>query len=435
VTLPASLHEALQRAQPQNRPLVQGRVRSLVGIALEVEGMRAAIGDLCTIHSRTLGGMPAEVVGFRRDASLVLPLLTLEGIAPHDVVTNHERPLQVPCGDELLGRAIDALGRPLDGGKALRGPLRSVLAQAPPALTRAPIRAPIETGISAIDGFLTCGRGQRVGIFSGSGVGKSTLLGMIARGSSAQVNVIALVGERGREVREFLEHVLGAAGLRKSVVVVATSDAPPMLRCKAPYTAVAIAEHFRQQGRDVLFLMDSVTRFAGACREIGLAIGEPPTLRGYPPSLFAHLPRLIERLGNDDRGSITGMLTVLVEGDDLNEPVADAVRGYLDGHIVLSRAIAQRARFPAVDVLQSVSRLMPQVTAPPHLDAARGLRELLAHWQENQDLVQVGAYKKGSDALLDRAIARIKPIEELLYQGSTPRPLAETLRRMQELAG
>jgi FliI/YscN family ATPase len=292
----------------------------------------------------------------------------------------------------------------------------------------------METGISSIDGFLTCGRGQRIGIFSGSGVGKSSLLGMIAKGSSADVNVIALIGERGREVVEFIDEVLGPEGMARSVVVVETSDSAPMLRLKGPFTAVTVAEAFRERGRDVMFMMDSVTRFAGAAREVGLAAGEPPTLRGFPPSLFAQLPRLVERLGSDDRGTITAMLAVLVDGDDLNEPVSDALRGHLDGHIVLSRAIATRGRYPAVDVLGSISRLMDRVTGEEQQRQAVHVRELLAHYEENRDLVQVGAYRQGADPLLDRALGKIQEIEALLHHGHEVRPMDRTLEMLAKIA-
>jgi len=356
-------------------------------------------------------------------------------VAPWDRVVNEHRPLTVPIGAGLLGRVVDALGRPLDGGPEIVGALRPVTADAPSPLQRTPISQPIETGVAAIDAALTLGKGQRLGIFAGSGVGKSTLMGQIARSKAGQVNVIALIGERGREVGEFVTEVLGRDGMQKSVVVACTSDQAPMLRLKAPLVAVTIAEAFRDQGADVLFLMDSVTRFAMAAREVGLAAGEPPTLRGYPPSLFARLPQLVERLGNDGRGSITGLLTVLVDGDDLNEPVSDALRGYLDGHVVLSRRLAERGRFPAVDVLASVSRLMPKVTTAEHQQRARRLREWLAHYEENRDLVTVGAYKKGGDALLDQAIARLPGIEALLVHGAAGRAAAETQRLMQQLAG
>lgn len=436
MTLPPALEKALAAARTVNRPRAEGRVRGIRGIAIHVTGLRAAIGDSCTIEAE--GGqlrIPAEVVGFDGDDAVVLALGDQHRVAPWDRVHNEHRPLQVPVGAGLLGRVVDALGRPLDGGPPPQGALREVTGQAPSPLQRAPIQEPIETGVAAIDGMLTCGKGQRIGIFAGSGVGKSTLMGSIARSKAGQVNVIALIGERGREVGEFVTEALGPEGLRKSVVVACTSDSAPMLRLKAPLVAVTIAEAFRAQGADVLFMMDSVTRYAMAVREVGLAAGEPPTLRGYPPSLFASLPRLVERLGNDDVGTITGLFTVLVDGDDMNEPVADALRGYLDGHIVLSRRIAERGRFPAIDVLGSISRLMPKVTNADHQRRARRLRELLAHYEENRDLVSVGAYRKGADPLLDQAIAKIGTIENLLYHGTQTRPAAETQKLLQQVAG
>ncbi len=427
--LPPDLAGALDRARQKNRPVVQGQVRSLLGIAVEVAGVRAALGELCTIHSQP-GPIEAEVVGFRDECAVLMPLGEPRGIAPCDPVTTHKRPLTITCGDALLGRVVDALGRPIDGKPLPGGEEIAVTNDAPNALLRNPIEQPVDTGISAIDAFMTCGKGQRVGIFAGSGVGKSSLLGMIARGNAAPVNVIALIGERGREVNEFIHEVLGPEGMAKSVVVVATSDAAPMMRYKGPFTAVAIAEAFRAQGRDVLFMMDSVTRFAGAAREVGLAAGEPPTLRGYPPSLFAQLPRLVERLGNDGNGTITGLLTVLVDGDDFNEPVSDALRGHLDGHIVLSRAIASRGKYPAIDVLGSISRLMPKICTPEHLQAAGKARELLAHYEENRDLVQVGAYRTGADPLLDAAIEKRDMFDALIHHGSTPRPMAVTMEAL-----
>ncbi len=433
MSLSPRLLSVLDKATAHNRPVNKGQVRGLLGVSVEVEGLHAGIGDLCSIATDA-GPVLAEVVGFRAGVSIIMPLEEMAGIAPFDVVTCHGQPLSVPVGNSLLGRVIDALGRPLDGGPPILASERPVLNSAPPAMLRNPVEEPVETGVSSIDGFLTCGRGQRLGIFAGSGVGKSTLMGMIARGGMAEVNVIALVGERGREVREFIDKVLQSEGMAKTVVIVATSDMAPMLRFKAPFTAVTVAESFREQGKHVMFMMDSVTRFAGAAREIGLAAGEPPTLRGYPPSLFAHLPRLVERLGNDAHGSITGLITVLVDGDDLNEPVSDALRGYLDGHIVLSRQVAARGRFPAVDVLGSVSRLMPSITTKEHMAAAQKLRELLAHYEENRDLVQVGAYRKGSDPLLDRAILCMEALELLLYQGVENRSMAETLQAMELLA-
>jgi flagellum-specific ATP synthase len=356
-------------------------------------------------------------------------------VAPWDRVHNDHRPLAVPIGAGLLGRVVDALGRPIDGGPPIQGALRPLTGDAPSPLSRAPIHQPVETGVAAIDGMLTLGKGQRVGIFAGSGVGKSTLMGAIARSKAGQVNVIALIGERGREVGEFVTEALGKEGLQKSVVIACTSDAAPMLRLKAPLTAVTVAEAFRAQGADVLFMMDSVTRYAMAVREVGLAAGEPPTLRGYPPSLFASLPRLVERLGSDGIGTITGLFTVLVDGDDMNEPVADALRGYLDGHIVLNRRIAERGKFPAIDVLASISRLMPKVSTPEHQKRARRLRELMAHYEENRDLVAVGAYRKGADPLLDQALAKIAAIEGLLYHGTEGRAAADTQKALQQIAG
>jgi FliI/YscN family ATPase len=436
VTLPASLQRAVAAARAHNRPRAEGRVRAISGIAIRVTGLAAAIGDTCTVAAD--GGrlpIPAEVVGFDGDDAVVMALGDAHGVAPWDRVHNEHRPLAVPIGAGLLGRVVDALGRPLDGGPPILGSLRPLTGDAPSPLQRAPIDRPVETGVSAIDGMLTIGKGQRIGIFAGSGVGKSTLMGHIARSKASEVNVIALIGERGREVGEFVADALGAEGLRKSVVVACTSDAAPMLRLKAPLTAVTIAEAFRAQGADVLFMMDSVTRYAMAVREVGLAAGEPPTLRGYPPSLFASLPRLVERLGSDGHGTITGLFTVLVDGDDMNEPVADALRGYLDGHIVLSRRIAERGKFPAIDVLGSISRLMPKVTSPEQQKRARRLRELLAHYEENRDLVAVGAYKKGADPLLDQALAKVGAIEAMLFHGTESRHLADTQRMLQQIAG
>ena len=433
--LPSEVRARLAHAAAENRPLMQGTVTGKLGLAIEVAGLRAAAGDLCMVRTAAGAEMLAEVVGFRGDTTLLMTLGSNDGISPLDRVTDLRRPLRVPASEALLGRVIDSLGRPLDGGPPPGGEERTVHASAPAPLSRRPIREPFVTGVSAIDGMLTCGRGQRLGIFAGSGVGKSTLLGSIARGSSADVNVIALIGERGREVRDFVDDVLGPQGLAKSVVVVATSDAPPMQRFKGPFTAVAIAVGFRDRGRDVLFVMDSVTRFAAVAREVGLAAGEPPTLRGYPPSLFALLPRIVERLGTSERGTITGLLTVLVDGDDFNEPVSDALRGYLDGHIVLGRGIAARGKFPPIDVLTSVSRLMPQVTAPEHRAAAARIREWLAHHEENRDLVQVGAYRRGADPLLDAALERLPAIEELLFHGTAPRDFADTLMRVAGLGG
>lgn len=433
--LPAHVLDALSSHRSTDRPVSSGRVVGVVGLSIEVAGLRGAVGDACQIELRNRAApLLAEIVGFRGDIAIVMAFTDQDGIAPGDRVVHAGQPRRIVVGDALRGRIVDALGNPLDDGPPLRGPERALQQTAPSPLQRAPIDQPFATGVSAIDGFMTCGRGQRLGIFAGSGVGKSTLMGSIARGCSADVNVIALIGERGREVGDFVRDVLGEEGLRRSVVVAATSDAPPMQRFRGPFTAVAIAEAFRNQGRDVLFLMDSVTRFAGAVREVGLASGEPPTLRGYPPSLFAHLPRLVERLGNDDRGSITGLLTVLVDGDDFNEPVSDALRGYLDGHLVLSRQIAHRGRYPAIDVLASVSRLMTAVTTEDHRGAAEAVRAMLATYEENRDLVAVGAYRQGADPKLDAALQRMDRIEALLKQGPESRPLDQTVAELRALA-
>lgn len=433
LTLP--LAAALQRASSANRPVVRGRVVAVEGLALEVVGLRAAVGETCVVETAAGKRVPAEVVGFRGDRTTLMPLGAREGMACQDIVEHTGRVWTVATGPALLGRVVDALGRPLDGKPPPTGRERPMLAAPPPALSRPAIDQRLLTGVSAIDGFLTCGRGQRLGIFAGSGVGKSTLLASIARGSSADVNVIALIGERGREVNEFLHEVLGPEGMARSVLVVSTSDTSPMLRLKGAFTAATIAESFRDAGKHVLLVMDSVTRFALAAREVGLAAGEPPTLRGYPPSLFAMLPGLVERMGTAARGSITGLLTVLVEGDDMNEPVADALRGYLDGHVVLSREIAARGRFPAIDVLASISRVMDRVVTPQQMAAARAVRRLLAHWSENRDLVSVGAYRKGSDPLLDEALAKIDRIDALLYHGREARPVEDTVARLVEIAG
>ncbi len=412
----------------------EGKVVSVTGVTLTATGLEASIGEVC----RVLGlneHILAEVVGFREGRSLLMPLGEVGGIGPGAKVVGLGHPLQVRVGEGLLGRVVDGLGRPLDGRPLPPGKDLPVFRAAPPALERAPIHQPMATGVSSIDGFLTLGRGQRMGIFAGSGVGKSTLLGMVSREAEADVNVIVLVGERGREVRAFLEDVLGPEGLARSVVVVATSDAPPLLRFKAPLTGVTLAEYFREQGKDVLLIMDSVTRFAFSAREIGLAVGEPPTMRGYPPSLFAQLPRLVERMGTARKGSITGLITVLVEGDDMNEPVADTMRSLLDGHIVLSREIAALGRYPAVDILRSVSRTMDRVVDAKHLEAARNLREVLALYEENRDLVQVGAYKAGADPRLDRALERIDAVHALLRQGvEEKRSFQETREVMVRLA-
>lgn len=411
----AQLRQSLAQAELYTR---LGRVAQVTGLIIESAGPRVKLGELCTIEKEDGSLLLAEAVGFRGDRVLLTPMGELEGISAGCVVRARGRPMMVGVGMGLLGRVVDALGQPIDGGEPPKVEAwYPVMRPAPDPLTRRPIREPIQVGVRAIDGLLTCGKGQRIGIFSGSGVGKSTLLGMIARNTSAQVNVVALVGERGREVRDFIEKDLGDEGLKRSVVVVATSDKPPMVRIKAAFTATAIAEYFRDLGMDVLLMMDSVTRFAMAQREVGLAAGEPPTTRGYTPSVFALLPKLLERSGTADKGSITGFYTVLVDGDDMNEPIADAVRGILDGHIVLSRQLASKGHYPAIDILASVSRLMISIVDREHMELARKVRAVLATYREAEDLINIGAYVSGSNPEIDYAIKMIKPVNEFLRQG------------------
>jgi FliI/YscN family ATPase len=396
-----------------------GHVTRVVGLVIESQGPRARVGDVCELRRADgAGALPVEVVGFRDGRLLSVPLGDTSGIRPGDRIVARGGVLSLPAGPGLLGRVIDGLGRPLDGRGPLEAPDRAPLRPAAlNPLDRDPVVAPIGTGVRAIDGLLTCGRGQRVGLFGGSGVGKSTLLGMMARGTAADIVVLALVGERGREVRSFLEHDLGPAGLERSVVVVSTSDSPPLVRLRAAYGATALAEYFRDRGKNVLLMMDSVTRFAMAQREVGLAAGEPPTAKGYPPSVFALLPGLLERAGNvRGKGSITAIYSVLVEGDDTNEPIADAVRGILDGHIVLSRELAGRNHYPAIDVLQSISRTMPDVTDVEHRRRAAQVREWLATLRDTEDLVSVGAYVRGTTPRIDQALERRDRISGFLCQ-------------------
>ena len=406
------------RASPP-RPARFGKVRSAAGLVVEASGLEAAIGEMCVVHTGEAGLAPveAEVVGVRGDLALLMPLGDSTGLRAGSLVERAARPHTVAVGDALLGRVVDAGGRPIDG----RGPLalpsqRPVRAEPPPPLDRQLIDAPLRTGVRAIDGLLTFAKGQRVGIFAGSGVGKSTLLGTIAARSEADVNVIALIGERGREVREFVQDTLGEDVLRRSVVVAVTGDQAALARVKGALVATAIAEHFRDEGKDVLLMMDSVTRVAQAQREIGLAAGEPPTTRGYTPSVFALLPRLLERAGPGATGTITGLFTVLVDGGDLDEPVADAVRGILDGHVVLSRKLADAGHFPAIDVPASVSRVMDRVTPPEQQAQAREVRSLLAAFREVEPLVRVGAFEPGADPLADRAVALQPAIAGYLRQ-------------------
>lgn len=411
----------LERARASIReaaaPHYRGHVDIVSGVLVEAVGVPAAIGELCRIQ-RSGSTVDAEVVGFRGPNTLLMPHGDIAGIAPMQRVIALKRPFSVPVGEHLLGRVLDGFAHPLDGLPApSQNELRPARSNSPEPLDRAPIDRALQTGVRAIDGMITLGRGQRVGVFAGSGVGKSTLLGQVTRGSDAQVIVVCLVGERGREVRAFLDEVLGEEGRRKSVVVVSTSDRPPIERFMAPFVAVTIAEYFRDLGREVLLVMDSVTRFAAASREIGLAAGEPPTVRGFPPSFFATVPKLVERMGRTHKGSITGLLTILLDGDDVNDPVADTLRGLLDGHIVLSRDLAQRGHYPAIDVLASLSRLMPSLATPADMANASVLRELLASWREGRDLIEIGAYKAGSNPRLDAAV-RLKPALDLfLKQG------------------
>jgi flagellum-specific ATP synthase len=378
-----------------------------------------AIGETARIsYKRTLAPVLAEAVGFRDAKVLLMPLGELGGIAAGSEVVALGKPLQIAVSDAVLGRVLDGLGRPIDGVGPIAEARRTDINAAPPdALGRKRVTEPLGVGVRAIDGLLTVGKGQRVGIFAGSGVGKSTILGMIARNTAADVNVIALVGERGKEVRDFLERDLGEAGLKRSVVVVATSDQPALVRIKAAFVATRIAEYFRDQGLDVMLMMDSVTRFAMAQREVGLAIGEPTTTRGYTPSVFALLPKLLERTGTSEHGTITALYTVLVDGDDMNEPIADAVRSILDGHVVLSRKLAAGNHYPAIDVLASVSRVMPDVVPPAHAAAASAIRDVLATYRDAEDLVNIGAYVAGSNPRVDRALSRIDHVRAFLRQG------------------
>src|SRR3954469_4472053 len=395
----------------------RGRVTNLIGLVIEATGLRAEVGELCTVTTgRNRPVVPAEVVGFREGRTLLMPLGEMHGIGPGTPVSATGGSFRVPVGRALLGRVLDGLGRPIDDGPPVTtGELRSAAGAPPSPMARSRIDRRLELGVRALDTLVPCGRGQRLGIFAGSGVGKSSLLGMIARSTTAGVNVICLVGERGRELLEFIERDLGDA-LARSVVVVATSDQPALVRITAANVATTIAEHFRDQGEDVLLMMDSVTRLAMAQREIGLAIGEPPATRGYTPSVFALLPQLLERAGTSDRGSITGLYTVLVEGDDMNEPIADAARSILDGHCVLTREPAPRNHSPAIDVLQSVSRLTSSIQTREVIAAAGKVRERLAVHKQNEDLITVGAYQRGSDPRVDDAIAHLPAIEAFLKQ-------------------
>lgn len=397
-----------------------GRVTQVIGLTIESEGPNASIGEVCHIYpSRSVSPIMAEVVGFRDNRVILMPLGSLQSISPGSEVVATGEPLTVRVGHELLGKVLDGLAQPLDGSLL---PLRmtSYSTESTPSnpLQRPRIEEPISVGIRAIDGLLTVGKGQRLGIFAGSGVGKSTLLGMIARNTSADVNVIALIGERGREVLDFIERDLGPEGLARSVVIVATSDQPALIRIKGALIATSIAEFFRDRGMNVMLMMDSLTRYATAMREVGLAIGEPPATRGYPPSVFANLPKLLERAGTSQKGSITAFYTVLVDGDDMNEPISDTVRGILDGHIVLDRGLASRGHYPAIDILPSISRVMNEIVPEQHLAASSRLKRLLSVYRNSEDLINIGAYQAGSNAEIDEAISYYDKIQNFLQQGT-----------------
>ena len=395
-----------------------GKIENIVGMSIEASGGRAAVGDICRIYNGDSGGqVTAEVVGFKNDHILLMPYSDMNGISAGNFVRNTGRQLTLQVGEFLRGRIINALGQPIDGkGPFEGGAPYCVGGNYINPLQRPPIRERIQFGVKAIDGMITIGKGQRIGIFAGSGVGKSTLMGMIAKNVTADINVIALVGERGREVLEFVEKDLGPEGMKRSILVVATSDQPAMRRMRCPSVATGIAEYFRDQGYDVLLMMDSLTRFAMAQREIGLAIGEPPVSRGYTPSMYAEMPKLLERSGNFSRGSITGVYTVLVEGDDTNEPIADTVRGILDGHIVLSRQLANSNHYPAIDVSASISRLMTEIVSPEHRQLASRIRDIMSVYEKNADLVSIGAYKPGTNRKLDFAMSKIDAVNGFLTQ-------------------
>lgn len=415
---------------------IDGRVSQVTGLVVEATAKNGTIGDVCDIVMNPALTVKAEIVGFKGDKIMLMPFGETVGVSPGSRVILNPEPLKVPVGEKLLGRIIDGLGRPIDGkGPIYSESLQSIYNSPPNPLIRKRIHKPLSTGIKSIDGLITLGKGQRVGIFAGSGIGKSVLLGMSARYTDADVNVIALIGERGREVREFIERDLGNEGLKKSVVVVATSDQPATVRIKGALIATSIAEHFRSQAKDVLLLMDSLTRVAMAQREIGLAIGEPPTTKGYTPSVFALLPRLLERAGNAEVGSITGLYTVLVEGDDLDEPISDAARSILDGHVVLSRKIASRTHYPAVDVLESVSRVKNDVINEEHRIAAQKIIELLSVYRDSEDLINIGAYVKGSNEKVDKAIEFMDQIKIYLRQDIEDKhTYDDILRKLIELA-
>ena len=414
-----------------------GKVLRIIGLVIEADGPEASIGDLCYIFN-SMNEKPvfAEVVGFQEKKILLMPLGSMEGLKPGAIVTNTKESMKIKVGDMLLGRVLDGLGEPIDSKGDIKSNIYySTSQKISNPLVRKPIDEVITLGIRSVDAFSTVGKGQRMGIFAGSGVGKSTTMAMMARNTDADVNVIALIGERGREVREFIEKTLGDDGLKRSVVVVATSEQPSLVKIKAAFVATTIAEYFRDQGKDVLFRLDSVTRIAMAQREVGLAIGEPPATRGYTPSVFALMPKILERTGTSDKGTITGLYTVLVEGDDFNEPISDTVRSILDGHIMLSRDLAHKNHYPAVDVLQSISRVMSEIATPEHKKAAGDLRNLLSVYNKNADLINIGAYVRGSDKNVDRAIRLMDDINSFLQQSINDKTnFDSTIKRLMEIS-
>ena len=414
----------------------KGKVVNVIGLTIESAGPDARIGDMCVIYPNDNTGntIRAEVVGFKDGKTQLMPYESTEGISNGCIVENTGTALSITVSENLLGKVLDGLGRPTQEDTLPEGVPCPVDAMPPDPMKRAIIDTPLSLGVRAVDGLLTIGKGQRIGIFAGSGVGKSTLMGMFARNTKADINVIALIGERGREVREFIERDLGPEGMARSVVVVATSDKPALERNKSAKTATAIAEYFRDQGKDVLLMMDSLTRFSMAQREIGLTSGEPPVSRGYPPSVYAELPKLLERAGRSDKGSITGLYTVLVDGDDFNEPITDTARGILDGHIILNRRLAHQNHYPAIDILQSISRCMSAVADKEHKRAAGRLKNVLATYQESEDLINIGAYKAGSNPDIDYAISKIKAVNEFLMQETDEKvDFEETVSRLEGL--
>lgn len=418
-----------------------GQITEIIGLTIESDGPKSSIGDLCYIYNDEKSKPTmAEVVGFKKDKILLMPLASPDGIRPGSRVINTGSAMKIGVGNQLIGRVLDGLGNPIDTLGDIRfTEYRSTSASAINPLKRKRISEPLSLGIKSIDGFITVGKGQRMGIFAGSGVGKSTTIGMMAKNTSADINVIALIGERGREVKEFIEEILGLEGMKRSIVVAATSEQPSLVKIKAAYVATTIAEYFRDKGMDVLFMLDSITRIAMAQREVGLAIGEPPATRGYTPSVFALMPKLMERAGTNEFGTITGLYTVLVEGDDFNEPISDTSRSILDGHIMLSRDLAHKNHYPAVDVLQSLSRVMGDVTSKEHRAAAGAIRNLLAVHKKNEDLINIGAYVKGSDPSCDKAIALMGNINEFLLQSTSDKidyqTTVNSLLELGQLAG